>query len=217
MFDSLFKKILHSTFPYVIISYSQSGEDILLNDHIFQNKKNGFYVDIGAHHPKRFSNTYLLYKRGWSGINIDPIPGMKKLFKGRKRDIRINAGISDKSGSMEYHMFHKGAVNTFEERVAKEQEKRYGKPEVVKVEVHTLKEILDIYVAGKEIDFMNVDVEGHELQILKSNDWKRYLPEIIAIEDQGLDLENLNKSNVHLFLQEKRYNLLNKLNYTSIY
>ena len=71
------------------ICYSQNGEDLILN-RFLENKKNGFYIDIGAHHPIRFSNTYLFYKKGWRGINIDAMPGSMDLFnKIRSRDINI--------------------------------------------------------------------------------------------------------------------------------
>jgi len=62
-------------------SYSQDGEDVVLAS-FYENMKNyrGFYVDIGAHHPVRFSNTWMFYKNGWKGINIDPTPGSMKAF-----------------------------------------------------------------------------------------------------------------------------------------
>ena len=68
-------------------SYSQEGEDMILR-RLFEKQKTGFYVDVGAHHPKRFSNTFFFYKKGWSGINIDAMPNSMRLFdKIRPRDI----------------------------------------------------------------------------------------------------------------------------------
>jgi hypothetical protein len=92
--------------------YGESGEDVLLNS--FCHKK-GFYIDIGAYHPARASNTYLFYKKGWRGINIDANPYSIKLFnKMRKRDININAGISDKNTVLNYFCFSKSdSSNTF--------------------------------------------------------------------------------------------------------
>jgi hypothetical protein len=60
--------------PYLNQSYSQEGEDMVLY-RTFETVKEGFYVDVGAHHPDRFSNTYKFYKQGWRGINIDAMPG----------------------------------------------------------------------------------------------------------------------------------------------
>ena len=79
--------------PWVRHSYSQDGEDMVLRK-IFKNQKMGFYVDIGAHHPKRFSNTHLLYKKGWKGINIDATPGSMKLFNQLcPRDTNLELGV----------------------------------------------------------------------------------------------------------------------------
>src|SRR5262249_32770188 len=76
-------------------SYSQEGEDMILN-RIFGEKKSGFYVDVGAYHPKRFSNTYFFYKKGWRGINIDAMPGSMKPFNAkRNRDINVETPVSD--------------------------------------------------------------------------------------------------------------------------
>lgn len=83
---------------YGNVSYSQNGEDILL-EAIFYKQQKGFYVDVGAHHPIKYSNTFLLYKRGWRGINIDAMPGSMKTFaKYRKGDINIECGVGSRGG-----------------------------------------------------------------------------------------------------------------------
>ena len=72
---------------------------------IFAKQQTGFYVDVGAHHPKRFSNTYFFYKKGWYGINIDATPGIMENFKKmRKRDINLNIGISDTTGERDFYI-----------------------------------------------------------------------------------------------------------------
>lgn len=74
---------------YAKKSYSQEGEDMVLQ-RIFDGKTNGFYVDVGAHHPFRFSNTYFFYRLGWSGINIEPNPEASDLFQSaRRKDINL--------------------------------------------------------------------------------------------------------------------------------
>ncbi len=94
--------------------WSQEGEDILLK-RIFANKKKGFYIDVGAHHSSRFSNTYKLYKENnWTGINIDPSKkSYINLQKNRKRDININCGISDREEFLKLYSFKESALNTF--------------------------------------------------------------------------------------------------------
>ena len=90
-------KLVTTLFPrlsYGVRAYSSEGEDLILK-RIFDKKKKGVYIDVGAHHPFRVSNTYLLYKRNWTGINIDPLPGSKALFnKHRPKDINLEIGVS---------------------------------------------------------------------------------------------------------------------------
>src|SRR5690349_18351333 len=80
-------------------SYSQEGEDMVLR-RVFEHKAHGFYVDVGAHHPMRFSNTYFFYRRGWRGINIDARPGSKREFdRARPRDINVECGVAQVAGA----------------------------------------------------------------------------------------------------------------------
>lgn len=212
--EKIAEQCLRYRLGHPTISYSQNGEDILLSQHIYRNKKNGFYVDVGAHHPRRFSNTHLLYKQGWSGINIDPVSSMEKIFKERVRDVNINFGISDQNGIEKYHVFSEGALNTCDEKIA---EKCLRKIEVKEIQVFTLRDILEKYALGKKIDLLSVDAEGGELKILNSNDWIKYSPEIIAIEDHALDINNPDKSKIYSFLKDKKYEMFSKMNYTSFY
>src|SRR5882762_9035683 len=90
---------------YATKSYSQEGEDMILQ-RIFAGKERGFYVDVGAHHPRRFSNTYFFYRKGWSGINIEPSPEAVRAFQSdRKRDTNLQCGISDRAGNLTYYSF----------------------------------------------------------------------------------------------------------------
>ena len=99
--------------PWVNRSWSQEGEDMVLR-RAFEKKKTGFYVDVGAHYPMRFSNTNFFYSRGWSGINIDAMPGsMKKFEKYRRRDINLELGVAQEEGVLDYYVFNEPALNTF--------------------------------------------------------------------------------------------------------
>jgi hypothetical protein len=100
-------KFIKSVLPqiaYLRISYSQDGEDRVLQSFFeTRNKYKGFYVDIGAHHPYRFSNTAIFYAKGWSGINIEPTPTLIQAFyKYRKRDINLNIGIAEQNGKITF-------------------------------------------------------------------------------------------------------------------
>lgn len=171
---------------YATISYSQEGEDLLIN-RFLENKKGGFYVDVGAHHPRRFSNTYHFYKMGWSGINIDAMPGCMDLFNiERPRDINLEMGVSKDKGEMTYHMFNEPALNTFSILEAKKKDglrdyKIIGKR---KVFIYPLNEILEKYLKiNQKIDFMSIDVEGLDLEVVISNDWNKYRPSLVLVEE----------------------------------
>lgn len=175
-------------------SWSQEGEDMLLR-RLFERQKRGFYVDVGAHHPKRFSNTYLFYKKGWQGINIDAMPGSMRLFnKWRPRDTNLEMGIADKSYTLDYYVFNEPALNGFSANLSKTRElaeNPYHVKEVIKVKVCPLREILAQHLGNNEIDFMSVDVEGFDLQVLESNDWTKYRPRFVLAEILKSSLESL--------------------------
>lgn len=175
------------------ISYSQAGEDMILNCILLSDKK-GFYIDVGANHPTRASNTYFFYKRGWTGINIDALPEAIDLFqKQRKKDLNIEAGISDIEGILNFYMFKGTSYNTFNEEKVDEIKKISQLVGIKKIAVKSLASILSQHNIAS-IDFMSVDVEGHDLNVLKSNDWNLFRPKIVLVEDLsfGLDMENNN-------------------------
>jgi hypothetical protein len=106
-------------------SYSQEGEDRVLSSLLFKlhggkHINDGFYVDVGAHHPFLFSNTCLFYKQGWHGINIDAMPGSMAAFqKHRPRDINLESGVGQKAEKLKFFVFNELALNTFDESLAK--------------------------------------------------------------------------------------------------
>lgn len=188
--------------------YSQEGEELILRK-IFSNHQQGFYIDVGAYHPKTFSNTYFFYKRAWKGINIDANPqSIAKFKRFRKRDININVGISDKNIPLNYYMFEAGAMNTFSEEVYKA---RIGNKEtkfLAKKEIPTkpLQQVLEEYLPKNQIiDFMSIDVEGLEMQVLETNDWQKYRPRVVLVEEYERNLLSLNDSQVYQFFTREGY------------
>src|SRR3989344_2182294 len=154
--------------------YSQNGEDIILAA-LFAKKRGGFYVDVGAHHPERYSNTYMLHKKGWHGVNIDPDPDAIRLFqKRRPRDINLCVGIACARGEKPFFVFDDPAVNTFSFEMAKTWQggKNIALRTTVSVKTMPLREALaGVVLAGTHIDFLNVDAEGFDLEVLESNGW----------------------------------------------
>lgn len=192
---------------YGQVSFAQDGEDLLI-DRIFSDVNDGFYVDVGAHHPIRFSNTYRFYKKGWSGINIDPCPGTQQLFDFvRPRDINIEVGVATEPGSLTYYMFNEPALNGFSSDLSETRNTGRYKIENTKIiKVLPLREILKEHVPpGKKINFMSVDVEGLDLEVLRSNDWTLYRPQVVVAEILESSLENLSQSELYQFLTSLGY------------
>jgi FkbM family methyltransferase len=202
---------------HYIKSYSQEGEDLILK-RLFEGKKNGVYVDVGAYHPKRFSNTYLFYLKGWNGINIEPRPGSSKLFnKIRPRDINLEFPVSDENSELIYYLFNEPALNGFSKNLSDERDGTKGARVIAEVKLHTRKlgEILDEYLPkNTEIDFLSIDTEGLDYKVLNSNNWGKYKPKIILLEDLDFNFNEVNKSKAYLFLIERGYELIGKTVYT---
>lgn len=210
------KKFLKSRLSRVVkniprgrISFSQEGEDLILA-RIFDvlEIKNGFFVDIGAHHPFRFSNTFYFYKRGWTGLNVDACPGTMKLFNHfRPRDITVESGIGLQEGILTYYSFNESALNTFSKEEAELKNRApYKVIDEISIPVITLRKVLDNNLPkGKKIDFMSIDVEGFDHEVISSNDWVRYRPTIIAIELLNTSIEDIRLNPTAAILFEQNY------------
>lgn len=197
-------------FGVEFISHGQNLEDSVLLV-LLDRKKDGFYVDIGAHNPVRFSNTYQLFRNGWHGINVDPLPGCMDLFnKKRPNDINLNIGCSKTEGELAYYAFEEPAYNTFdEERANLVQEKGYSLlKEKLIVPVQRLDKILEKNLGNNTIDVLTLDVEKRELDVLESNDWEKYRPRIIVMESLvsvNESLDNIYNDPAVAFLIDKGY------------
>ncbi|MFZ5951004.1 MAG: FkbM family methyltransferase [Candidatus Rifleibacteriota bacterium] len=167
-------------------SFSQCGEDLIVK-HIFEAIGIVYptYIDIGAHHPYLHSNTALFHVSGSRGINIEPDPSLFSAFPAaRPGDLNLNAGIADQAGELEFFVMKNRTLNTFSREKAYEYQNDQGVPivEEKKIPVVTLKSLIDKYSPGQFWDFMSIDVEGFELQILGSHDWKGPSPKVICCE-----------------------------------
>jgi len=205
---------------YALKSYSQEGEDMILR-RLFEKQKTGFYVDVGAHHPKRFSNTFFFYKEGWRGINIDAMPNSMSLFnKLRPRDINIEIPISDKKQKLKYYMFNEPALNSFSKELAEKRdgEDNYKIISEKEMETSTIEEIFGKHLPyGQEIDFLSIDVEGLDLQVLKSNNWKRFRPKVVLVEILGSSIQDIANSEEYKYLAEFGYKIFAKAINTVIF
>lgn len=195
-------------FGFSKATFSGNGEDILLNEYLFKNISKGFYVDVGCFHPKFISNTHLLHKKGWTGMNIDPNPESIALFKKyRPNDINIQAGVAAVEEELIYYNFSHAGINTFsKEHADKKNSKEWStllssKP----VKCFPLKTILDKYLpANTHIDLFDIDVEELDLQVLQSNDWQKYRPKVVLVEDRDFR-HDLLESAVYKYLLTQGY------------
>lgn len=201
--------------------YSQEGED-LVAARLFDEKPDGFYADIGAHHPIRHSNTYLLYRRGWRGINVDATPGSMTEFRRlRPRDINVECLVASDPSPQRFYVFNEPALNTASSVVARErpsENARYHVTREVELRPRTLASLLDEFLpAGKTIDLMSVDVEGLDLDVLRSNDWQRYRPVLLLVEVLQTELSDLDRHEIAQFLRGWNYRPIAKLYNTVVF
>jgi hypothetical protein len=206
---------------YATKSYAQEGEDLVLRRLLETKKQPGFYVDVGAHHPKRFSNTYYFYKKGWSGINIDAMPGSMKVFrKQRSRDINLEVAVASTQQTLTYFVLNDTALNSFDAELTQERVHQYGYTIVEQIQLKT--QPLGLILASHcppsvKIDYMSVDVEGVDLDVLQSNDWSRFRPRYLLVERLKLPLSELTDDPVNTFLITQDYVLIAMTANTAFY
>lgn len=220
-FQFALSELTHLWFYQKILgSYSQKQEDLVI-DKLVNYKKNGFYIDIGAFDPYRFSNTMRFYKRGWHGINIEPNNQYWRRFqKHRHRDINLNIGIGLKNSHIKFYSIDPPTLSTFQ----KDQAFAYIRQgfhllKTVDVSVYPLKQVLKKYLKERRIDFMSIDVEGMELQVLRSNDWNTYRPYLLCIESAGFLKSKISGQYqmIDTFLRTVKYKLVYNNGLNSFY
>jgi FkbM family methyltransferase len=208
----MFKSVLRFFYWHIYkqTNFSQENEEQVLQS-IFSKTKNGFYVDVGCHHPKRFSNTALLYKQGWKGINIDANSKNLKLFNFfRKRDFNIRALVSESEAILDYYYFNDSALNgcLSNSKVDLLLNKNYKVIKTEKILTRRLDDIItESKVNHKRIDLLDIDVEGLDFQVLRSINLDLYDVRVILIEtgdQENAIIEYLLKFNYHLHTRVDR-------------
>lgn len=164
-------------------SYSQCGEDILLW-RVLEGISGGFYIDVGAFDPNEDSVTRIFYDAGWSGINIEPNPGMLARFvEERPRDINLGIAASDRDAEMELNLIAETGLTTLVGDIAERHRNNGWQVEKTKVRTRPLADIWDAHVAaGQDVHFLKIDVEGAEEAVIRGADWSRHRPWIIVVE-----------------------------------
>lgn len=178
----------HADQKFGHLTYSQNGEDLLIVS-LFSKWgiENPSYLDIGANHPLNCSNTALLYRRGSRGVNVDANPDvMSEIEKYRPEDRNLNCGVAAQAGHLTFYRIdaHSGR-NSFSkscvEQFLAEETPGMGYMDEINVEIHTLDEIVDNYCAGKCPDFVSIDAENLDYEIIETYSF-RTKPALICIE-----------------------------------
>ena len=178
------------------------GEDLILLD-LTKNIFNGFYVDAGSYHPLHLSNTYLLHKRNWSGINIDLSKFSTDLFDFmRPKDINVNVAVSNIENDIIFYYQKKlSQLTTVKKDISRER--MQGEIKEKKIKALRLDTIINkSKFKDRKIDFLNNELEGADFEALQSLNFKIYMPSIICIE---INETNILKSKTFQYLKNKGY------------
>ena len=189
--------------------FGEFGEDIFIN-RVLKNINKGKYVDVGCYHPYKGSLTYKLYDRGWNGINIDISKTSIDLFNiSRKKDINLNLAISNFDGETYY--YENSPINQQNSLIQKNDTQKK-----IKIQCFTLDTVLKNKNL-EEFDFLNIDVEGNELEVLKGFNLKKFKPKLITIENNDLTINEYLESEVCKILIKSDYTLINKIGVTNFF
>ncbi len=220
---NLIKKLYYE--KYTKKSYSISNVDLII-DRMFSKVEKGVFIDLGCNHPIKFNNTYLLYKRGWRGINIDlDQKSIEEFNKIREKDYNVQSLVSSKSNKEKDIFFYhsRSAINTVSEELIKYRNTDKNKIQVLKQKTETLENIIERSpYKNKKIDLLSIDIENHEYEALKNFNFSKYKIQVIVIEIHDLKQDKLEiynqsldfvlNSNIYKLLDKNGYKLINWVN-----
>lgn len=207
------RRYLHRRFH---VSFSQSGEDLQLAK-LLRASTPGTYVDVGCWHPVKASNSYHFYLRGWRGLCVDPNPKLRSLFAAhRSGDVFVEAAIMSGVDRATYFSLTeevedgRASMNSLDASFVREV--GVSQESILESEVRCVRldELLDRHQAELgRLDFFDIDVEGFDLEVLRTNDWERFRPRVVMIEsDNPFALES--ESACSRFLHQQGYELVAK-------
>jgi FkbM family methyltransferase len=204
-------------------SWSQCGEDLILR-YLFDLLRiaRPSYIDIGAHHPWYYNNTYLFYRQGARGVNVEPDPALHAgLLRGRRHDINLNIGIGSKQGDLDFYVMSARTLNTFSESEARKYVAEHGMHivDTRHIKVQTFAHTVEAHM-GRTPDLVSLDVEGMDLEVLRSIDFSRHRPHVFCVETisyaQG-DGSGVKNTDIHALMLENEYKLYADTYINSIY
>jgi FkbM family methyltransferase len=190
-------------------SYSQHGEDSFVFNY-FGSKKAGFYVDIGASHPFRLSNTYLLYQHGWRGVTVEPIPLLGHLHKRwRPQDNLVQKAVGPVPGNLMFQEMLPSVLSTLDVDTARTYVTE-GKAQMLRsysIDVITLEQLFANYVGSRAVDLLSIDMEGLDTETVMSFSFDNIRPVMICVEANNTD----GRRKVLAYLNQRGYRLVTDL------
>lgn len=204
-------------------SWSQCGEDLIMR-YLFDLLRiaRPTYIDIGAHHPWYYNNTYLFYRQGARGVNVEPDPLLyARLRRGRRRDVNLNIGIGPHEAELDFYVMSQRTLNTFSAAEARKYVELHGQRivDTRRIRVQTFAQAVDAHL-GRTPDLVSLDVEGLDLEILRSIDFSRYRPQVFCVETisyAGGDGSGIKSPEIHALMVENEYRLYADTYINSIY
>jgi len=220
---NLIKKLYYE--KYTKKSYSISNVDLII-DRMFSKVKKGVFIDLGCNHPIKFNNTYLLYKRGWRGINIDlDKESIDEFNKIRDKDYNVQSLISTNIGEEKeiYYYHSRSAINTLSRELLEQRKTKKDSIKILKETTNTLENIIEKSpFKNQKINLLSIDIENHEYEALKNFNFLRFRIDVIVIEIHDLSQKKLEiynqsldfviNSNIYKLLTNNGYKLINWVN-----
>jgi len=198
-------------------TFAQHGEDVFVLNHL--KKAIGTYIDVGASHPFKISNTYLLYLKGWRGVTLEPIPRLSRLHrKWRPDDIHLSSAAGDKPGTLTFLELIPSVLSTFDvsegERMVRENRAQLrGRHQI---QIVTLADVWQKHLGAKPIDLLSIDTEGFEMAVLRGLDWSKIKPRLIICETARPGEESRGNE-VAEFLKGQGYQRIKTLGCNDVY
>ena len=166
----------------MMISYAQNFEDVMLA-RVFKDLSNGFYVDIGAWDATHDSVTKHFYDLGWNGINVEALPShFERVKNARIRDINVNVAVGTSPGFVTFFEVRDTGLSTLRRDYAERHANEGFAVSELTVPTLRLESLLDAHAGDRTIDFLKIDVEGAELDVIESGDWRRHRPRLLLVE-----------------------------------
>jgi FkbM family methyltransferase len=207
--------------PHARPHWALEGEDVVMQL-LVQDIKRGTYIDVGAHMPRRWSTTYGLYRRGWHGLLIEPTPDLARgLRRGRRRDAVEECGVGSEPGSQDFYVFDAPSCSTFDRAQADALLASPRPPRLLQTIPRPIRRLDDIIEQHRALvgraDLIKIDVEGRDLDVLRSVNWVTFRPRVVVVELLGATAESAPATDSAQLLKSHGYDLRAFLFHTAVF